>query len=295
MQKSKNIAETRLMFTLAWAALGFVGCGPGKFGSTVQVELTAQVAQAESRWEGQQRRLSIDPPLYMEVTKACMVVAGTVDEPASVSVLPEGIVSVMITGAVRSSGFKSDCFCHGNPPHCHGDCGSEGESSASSGVTITGSKRTVVDLMSANTILHEGAVPGLYSHMVMTISQAVSGDQSQGCSEMEGKSFFMEGFLTNDETGDSTPLSIDIRGLTRSTPLLAFSSSVEAKKDKVARIAVFLLLDELIRRVGWQDLAGKAEGDLVAVGGPLNEHPAAVSEIAAGLSAAECFMVEAVE
>ena len=211
------------VFLAVWWTVGPTGCGPGKYGSSVQAFLQGGVSDSESRWNADERKLVVGGPMYIEVDRACLVVGGTDTDPVSVTVMPPGSVAAVHAFAPPGGVLKEDCFCHGNPPHCHGDCGDGETGPPSAAQPVSDTIRTAVDLteLQPQTILNNGAVPGEYGQVLMTLGRADSMTHVPGaCGDMTGRTFLLEGRLVNEQTADATDLTVDIRVSSRVTDVL---------------------------------------------------------------------------
>lgn len=289
---------TKLIWTAAVAAVGLcaghTGCGPGKYGSSVQAFLQGGVGDSGSHWNSDERRLAVGGPMCIEVDRACLVVAGTDADPVSVTVMPPGSVAAIHAFAPPGGVLKEDCFCHGNPPHCHGDCGNGETGSTSTAQPVSDTIRAAVDLADPQpqNILNNGAVPGDYGQVLMTLGQADSQTHVPGaCGDMTGRTFLLEGRLVNEQTGDATDLTVDIRVSSRVTEVLDAVTAAVAEPGQPARLKVILLVDTALSSVDWE-MVGRDSGSPLLVGGEAQSHPIAVSEIMAGLGDRESYVVE---
>lgn len=293
MTKSTKLFLAAVLVTVWWC-VGLSGCGPGKYGSSIQAFLQGGVGAAESRWDPDERRLAVGGPMSIEVDRACLVLGGTDTDPVSVTVMPPGSVAAVHVFAPPGGVPKEDCFCHGNPPHCHGDCGNGETGSTSTAQPVSDTIRTAVDLtdLQPQTILSNGAVPGDYGQVLMTLGQADSRTHvPQGCGDMTGRTFFLEGRLINETTGDATDVTLDVRVSSRVTEVLDAVSAAVAEPGRPARLRVVLLLDLALSGVDWEML-GRDSGSALLVGGETQNHPIAVSEIVAGLGDHASYLVE---
>jgi hypothetical protein len=291
--KSARLLWTAV-FVSVWSCVGFQGCGPGKYGSSVQAFLQGGVDAAESRWDADERKLAVGGPMSIEVDRACLVLGGTDTEPVSVTVMPPGYVAAVHAFVGAGGVSKEDCSCHGNPPHCHGDCGNGETGSASLAQPVSDTIRTAVDLTETQPqiILESPAVPGDYGQVLMTLGQADSGTHvPEGCGDMADRTFFLEGRLINETTGDATEVTVDITEASRVTEVLEAVSAAVAEPGHPARLRVVLLLDLALSHVDWEML-GRDSGSALLVGGEIQSHPVAVSEIMAGLGDHESYVVE---
>lgn len=266
----------RRMLVSMLLACVLTGCGDGQWGAELRLTLVGAQATASSLSPGDTVTLP-DPLWQVTVDRACLAVETVVVTPEAAAAVEGG----------------EDCFCHGDPPHCHGDCG-ETASAAERPVVVP--VHAVVDLLAGPTqILAVGAAPGDYLKVAFAFSAAdASVDPPAACADMDGRTFWLEGTLLRVDTQDTWPLTVDIRAEDKITDVAQADPPASASTDDPALLAVALGLDQVLGHVDFAAVTADASGP-ITIGGPLLQHIVSVGHLVEGLTDAASLSVAAAE
>ena len=266
-----------LTFLLCFALLALTSCGDGQWGAELRLSLLGLGEASEALSPGDPLTLP-GGGYQITVDRACLAVETAV-------ITPEG------SGGTVEGG--EDCFCHGDPPHCHGDCGDTGESAAQRPVVAP--LHRVVDLLAGPTLLlTQGAAPADYLKVAFAFSKAdAPGDPPPACGDMDGRTFLLEGTLTDLQSGDDWPLVVDIRANDKVTDAVTADPPATATDEDPATLEVGLRLDLALGHVDFAAVTRDATG-LITIGGALSQHIVAVGEVVEGLIDGESLTARAV-
>jgi hypothetical protein len=260
------------------ALLGLVGgCGPGEWGSEVGVRLLA-VDPAGAPLTAASSLSLAEGAYTLTVDQACVVVDTVVVQP----------LAEAASGETGESGGEA-CFCHGDPPHCHGDCGDTG-STGTTAVPVVGSISRVVDLLAGPVeIFRHGAFPAAYDGVTLALSRAKpTSVPAAGCPDLTGRTFHLAGTLTEVAGGQQWTLVIDLAADDRVSEALYAAEPAVGDDEQAAILDARLRLDRALSTVDWAGVADPAE-TTVTIGGPLTENVIAVGEVLAGLTASASY------
>ncbi len=241
------------------------GCGDGKWGAELQLTLAGTGDTAQALDPGDTVLLP-DGQWSVTVDRACLAVE-------TVVVTPEA-------GAAEEGG--EDCFCHGDPPHCHGDCGEQGTAAER---PVVAPVHAVVDLLSGPAeLLNQGAAPGDYLKVAFAFSRAEDpGDAPPACVDMDGRTFWLEGTLTNLSTQQTWPLVLDIRADDKISDVAQAEPPAPATVDAPAVLDTTLRLDLVLSHVDFAAVTQDASGP-ITIGGPTQQHIVSVGHVVEGLT-----------
>ncbi len=272
LHRTKEQAS-RYMVGLAAAALGALSaCGDGTWGAELSLSLSTVDASALPVAPGTTIPLP-DTPQRVVVQRACLAVETVVISPAQ----PDD-------GGQDSS---ETCFCHGDPPHCHGDC-EPAEAGAAQPLIRT--VHQVVDLLGGPApVVTGGVAPGAYDKVTLSLSKAPAdlGDPPAACAPMEGRTFWLEGTLESPATGESWPLTIDLRVTDKVTEPVVMPAPVEATAQG-GPLGLTLRLDRVLAAANWSEVSPDAQGQIL-IGGATSQHIIAVGALARGLQSADSY------
>ncbi len=261
-----------LVAILIVAAL--VACGDGQWGAQLQLTLVGAGDGGTTLSPGDTVLLP-GGEWTVSVNRACLAVETVVVTPAA--------------GTASDGG--EDCFCHGDPPHCHGDCGEEGSAAER---PVVAPVHAVVDLLAGPTqILSQGASPGDYLKVAFAFSEADAPPSSPArCDPMDGRTFWLEGTLTHLGTQDTWELIVDIRVKDKITDVALADPPATATGDDPAVLNVALGLDLVLGHVDFAAVTQDASGP-ITIGGPLQLHILSVGDVVEGLTDAASLSVTA--
>lgn len=249
----------------AFAALA--ACGNGQWGAELTLSLASTDASELALAPGAE--LELGGGYRVVVTRACLNLETVVVSP----VAPEG-------------GTASDetCFCHGDPPHCHGDCSA---TTAGEAPPLIRSVHRALDLLAGQAeVFTSGAAPGAYDRVTLSLSAALPGalELPGACDELPGRAFWLEGELWAPGATHGAPLDIDLRVTDKITDPLVAATPVEAT-DKGGTLGLQLRLDAALASVDWTGVLPDGEGR-ITVGGLGQSNIIAVGELVLGLTSA---------
>ena len=192
----------RLIFPILLVAL-WSGCGHGQWGAELQLSVGGADPHGDVLVSGDTLSLN-DGAWTLTLDRACLAVELAVITPA----------------AAEGEGGGEDCFCHGDPPECHGDC--SGETGASTSADLVAELDAVVDLLAGPTALApRGVAPGDYT----TISLVLGGEHAEelpaACADSHGAALFVQGTLTRVATSETWTLTVDLRDEVVTEPMTA--------------------------------------------------------------------------
>jgi hypothetical protein len=253
-----------------------VGCGDGQWGAELQLTLVGAGDQTAALSPGDTLTLP-DGQWTVSVDRACLSVE-------TVVVTPEA-------GAAPEGG--EDCFCHGDPPHCHGDCGEEG-SAAERPVVVA--VHAVVDLLAGPTqILAQGVSPGDYLKVAFAFSESdTPASPPPSCAQMDGRTFWLEGTLTHVQTQNTWDLTVDIRADDKITDVAQADPPAAATSDDPAILHASVRVDLVLAHVDFAAVTQDASGP-ITIGGPTLQHILSVGSVVEGLTDAESLGVTSAE
>jgi hypothetical protein len=261
-----------IIATLTAALLGTLGgCGEGKWGSEVQLSLSATDHDGVSLDPGDQVELH-DQDFAVEVDRACV-----------------SVELVVVTQAGGTDPGGTDCFCHGDPPECHGDC--DGTSTIEADAVVA-EIDGVVDLLGGPVeLLRSGAAPADYVQIMLAFGAPHEpvADPPPACADMEGRTFVLEGTLVELTTQERWPLLIDLREPDQIANLTA-DPPASATDERPGALAVGLVLGHLLGHVDFASVTQDATGT-ITIGGALEEREDAAHELLHGLTEAGSFAV----
>ncbi|MFH2006706.1 MAG: hypothetical protein ABI333_08990 [bacterium] len=263
----------RMIATLTAALLGATlwGCGEGRWGSEVQLSLAATDHDGQPLAAGDELELH-DQDFAVEVDRACV-----------------SVELVVVTQAGGAEAGGGDCYCHGDPPECHGDC--SGTSTSDPGAVVA-EIDGVVDLLAGPVeLLRRGAAPADYTQIMLAFSAPHEpvADPPPACSDMDGRTFVLEGTLVDLVTLERRPLRIDLREPDQLTNLTA-DPPASATDEQPGALAVGLVLGHLLGHVDFAAVVEDATGT-ITIGGDQEEHEDAAQELLQGLTEAGSFAV----
>ncbi len=252
------------------ATLG--ACGDGQWGAEVQLTLVGASDGGEALSPGDTVTLP-GGEWTVSVDRACLSVE-------TVVVTPEA-------GAAPEGG--EDCFCHGDPPHCHGDCGEE---STAAERPLVAPVHAVVDLLAGPTqILSQGASPGDYLKVAFAFSEAdAPASPPPSCAQMDGRTFWLEGTVTHVATQSTWGLTVDLRADDKITDVAQAAPPAPATSDAPAVLNVSLRLDLVLGHVDFATVTQDASGP-ITIGGPTLQHILSVGSVVEGLTDAASLSV----
>jgi hypothetical protein len=255
----------RAIFVSILLGASLAACGDGQWGAALRVSLVGASDDSGALEPGAAVTLP-GGEWTVTVDRACLAVE-------TVVVTPEA-------GAAPAGG--EDCFCHGDPPHCHGDCGETGSAAER---PVVAPVHAVVDLLAGPTpLLDRGASPGDYLKVAFAFSRADAPDAPPAaCADMDGRTFWLEGTLTHVPTNDHWALTLDLRADDRITDAALADPPAPATLDDPAVLDVSLRLDLALAHVDFAAVTQDASGP-VTIGGPLQQHIVAVGQLAEGLT-----------
>ncbi|MDX9999659.1 MAG: hypothetical protein RBU30_00030 [Polyangia bacterium] len=256
-----------LLAALAPSLLGLAACGNGRWGAQLSLDLETTDASEVPLAQGAD--LSLGGGYRLVLSRACLNV--------------ETLVVAPVASETGSSGDET-CFCHGDPPHCHGDCGA---SAAGEIPPIIKSVHRGADLLSGRaSLLSSGAAPGEYDRVTLSLSEAR--DDAQGlppaCADLQGRAFWLEGVLFAPGAAQGAPLVIDLRVTDKITEPIAATLPGEATRDG-GRLLLGLRLDLALQRVDWSRVLPGGDGNII-IGGAVSSNIIALGEMVAGLTSA---------
>jgi hypothetical protein len=268
----------RILAGLAAAALGMLSaCGNGTWGAELSLSLSTADASALPLSPGASLPLP-DTPHRVVVQRACLTVETVVISPAQPD--DDG-----------GGGTAETCFCHGDPPHCHGDCE---PTEAGAAQPLIRTVHQVVDLLGGSApVVTGGVAPGAYDTVTLSLSKAPSdlGAPPAACAPMEGRTFWLEGTLETPATGESWPLTIDLRVTDKVTEPVRMAAPVEATAEG-GPLGLTLRLDRVLAAVDWAGVTPDAQGQIL-IGGTTSQHIIAVGALVQGLQSADSYTAPA--
>ncbi len=264
----RRIFVTILLTTMVTA------CGDGQWGAELQLTLVGTGDNAAPLSPGDTVTLP-GGEWTVSVNRACLAVE-------TVVVTPEA-------GSASETG--EDCFCHGDPPHCHGDCGEEGSAAER---PVVAPVHAVVDLLAGPTqILSQGASPGDYLKVAFAFSEADAPPSSPTrCDPMDGRTFWLAGTLTHLGTQDTWELIVDIRAKDKITDVALADPPAPATADDPAILNVSVGLGLVLGHVDFAAVTQDASGP-ITIGGPLQLQILSVGAVVEGLTDAASLSVTA--
>lgn len=255
-----------LISILLATALG--SCGDGQWGASVELAAGGTDAHGDTLAPGHTISLAAGA-WSLTLDRACLAL-----ELAS------------ITPAAGEGETGSDCFCHGDPPECHGDCSTASEGAPSTDLLVE--LDAVVDLLDEPVPLsRRGAAPGDLEAVSLVLGGHHAEVVPAACVPAEGHTLFVQGTLTNTITSETWSLTVDIHAETVTEPI-GVSPAATATTDTPASVLVRLRLDVALDHVDFAAVTADASGT-VTIGGPKDDHPEAAEEILHGLSHAESY------
>ena len=245
----------------------FAACGDGQWGAELTLTLATTDASELALAPGAE--LSLGGGYRMVVTRACLNVETVVVSP----VAPEG-------------GTEGDetCFCHGDPPHCHGDCGT---TAAGEVPPVIKSVHRALDLLAGQAdVFTSGAAPGAYDQVTLSLSAALPEAKGlpEACAALPGRALLLEGELWTPGATQGAPLSIELLVTDKITEAILAASPAEATA-KGGRLGLALRLDAALGAVDWSRVPPDAEGR-ITVGGLAQSNIIAVGALVTGLTSA---------
>lgn len=256
-----------LIAILIAASLG--ACGDGQWGAELQLSVGGTDPHGDALAPGDTLTLS-GGAWSLTLDRACLAVELAV-----------------ITPAAEANEEGSDCFCHGDPPECHGDC----TAGSASGATpdLVAELHTVVDLLAGPTpVLSRGTAPGDY----VKVSLVLGGEHGvqyppAACGAMDGRTLWVQGALTNLATAETWSLTVDLRAEVITEPI-AVAPAATATSDDPALLVAGLRLDLTLNHVDFATVTTDATST-VTIGGDSAENAEAADEILHHLSLAESY------
>jgi hypothetical protein len=249
-------------------------CGDGTWGAEITFTLVTTDASELTLSPGS----TVDLPgtgRRVVVQRACLSVETVVISPAQTD------------GGDGGDGGDETCFCHGDPPHCHGDCE---PAEAGAAPPLVRSVHRVVDLLAGpSPVVTGGVAPGEYDTVTLSFGEAPadSVDLPAACAQMAGRTFWIEGTLEDPATDGAWPLTIDLRVSDKVTEPLVSASAVKAT-EQGGQLSLQLRLSRVLTAVDWSRVSPDPQGQVV-VGGATSQHIVAVGELVAGLRAADSY------
>lgn len=255
-----NIIATLLVLLLS-------ACGNGQWGAELQLSVDGidengnalapgvVIALPQSGW-------------ILTLERACLAVEMAVITPAGA----EGAVG-------------SDCFCHGDPPECHGDCGTLADTGSTN---LVAELDAVVDLLAGPTSLGaRGTAPGDYERLSLVLGGDHADHLPAACADMDGRTLWVQGTLTNTATAMTWTLTVDLRTEVVTEPFSA-EPVATATTDRPASLLASLRLDLALAHVDFAAIAPPATSE-ITIGGDNDQNPDAVDAIGHGLSHADSY------
>lgn len=246
-------------------------CGNGRWGA--ELTLTLATTDASDLVMGPGDAVTLPSGHRVVLHRACLGVDTVVIAP----VAPEG----------GNSEPGDTCFCHGDPPHCHGDCG---PTQAGAAQPLIRSLRAGQDLLHGPAeVLISGVAPGGYDVITLSLGPPVQSALPAGCPDLVGSAFVLEGELTEPGATEGRALKIDLRVTDRITEALRAEIPAEATA-KGGEMVLKLRLDAVLGAVDWSRVVPDPE-DRVTIGGPTSANILATGELVAGLTSASSWSV----
>jgi len=238
-------------------------CGNGRWGAELDLSMGGVDAQGEALTPGEPLTLS-GGAWSLTLDRACLAVELAVITPAAAAAAAEA---------------GEDCFCHGDPPECHGDCSAGAAGGEATGTGLVVEADAVLDLLAGSTpLVTRGVAPGDYTTLSLVLGgEHGAADPPEACSAMAGRTLWIQGTLTNLTTAETWSLTVDLRDEVITEPI-AVTPLATATSDNPAALASGLMLELVLDAVDYASVTADATGE-VTIGGDNARNADAAHEI----------------